>query len=202
MLFFLAVYTASALKCYTNYGVQQDCVSPDSTPAQCASVTTIQGSVEVACRSELVCQFYADLVDEGIIQSYKCCGEDSCNDPGNAPPAQGQPGAKNATDPNDPVYRCAPYETWPAWIGTADECISQHDGTECVFCSVYNPSGDGRRFQMCSPRFNYSCFEIETSYEIDQGYCSAGWACPAGTVLPNFFLLAAVAVSFLFSLSR
>lgn len=199
VLLLVAITTVSSLECYVDFEVKEECVSPDSTEPRCATVTTVQGKVEVACRSVLVCEFYEDLVEEVIIQSYSCCDQDGCNDPGEAPPTTNAPGAVNATDPDDPIYRCSPYSIWPAYEGTAEECVEQHGGSECVFCAIQNGN---QIIQTCSPRFNYSCFLIEHSHEIHDGYCNAGWACPAGTVAPSFLLLAAIGVSFLFSLLK
>jgi hypothetical protein len=190
LLLLLAVYSASSLECYVDYGETATCESLDSSDPQCALVYTLQGTVESACRSVIVCEFYAELMDEGVIEDYECCGEDGCNDPGIAPPST-PPGTSNSTDPNDPVYRCSSFDIWPAWEGTAEECVSQYDGDECVYCAVQNGNVI---FQTCSPRFNYTCWEIENSEEVTTGYCNAGYACPAGTIIPSTMLITALGI--------
>lgn len=192
LLLLVAVHSAFSLECYIDYGETATCESQDESEARCALVYTIQGTVESACRTELVCGFYDELLEQGVIEKYECCSEDGCNDPGIAPPSN-VPGGGNTTDPEDPIYRCSPFEIWPAWEGTAQECISQYAGDECVFCAIQNGQVI---FQTCSPRFNYTCWEIENSEEVTAGYCNAGYSCPAGTTVPSVVLITVLGVLF------
>eukprot|EP01127_Copromyxa_protea_P003179 TRINITY_DN13039_c0_g1_i1.p1 TRINITY_DN13039_c0_g1~~TRINITY_DN13039_c0_g1_i1.p1 ORF type:complete len:207 (+),score=39.38 TRINITY_DN13039_c0_g1_i1:52-672(+) len=198
LIVILFVSAATSLECYEGFGTPTTCLPQpnDDTPVRCALVTTLNNALNAACRSVKGCELFADMKQEGVILDFTCCDEDGCNDPGTAPPSGSEGPIVHIDDPDDPVYKCATFGIYPAWEGTAEECVAQDGGDSCVFCAVQN--GD-LIFQTCSPRYNYTCFDIDNSEQITAGYCNAGYSCPAGTTVPSVFVFLATVAFGLFS---
>jgi len=193
--FLLFFSVASALQCYIASGVSATCNSTDGYADLCA-VVTINGQNSATCATVYTCSIYGRAKKEALIDDYSCCDTDLCNDPGISGGGGNTTGGP--TFVNTTVYMCTSAANYPGFIGSAQECVSQHNGTECVYCIVTNPSGTAQ-IPTCVSRYNYTCDEIANSIEVDAGYCHAGFLCPASSISPSLVLVFTVAVTILLS---
>eukprot|EP01126_Amoeba_proteus_P005622 TRINITY_DN11906_c0_g1_i2.p1 TRINITY_DN11906_c0_g1~~TRINITY_DN11906_c0_g1_i2.p1 ORF type:complete len:253 (-),score=40.24 TRINITY_DN11906_c0_g1_i2:67-825(-) len=232
LLTLIFVSTSYSLTCYVSYFSKQECVPNNVSAPLCGLVTDNFGNNGTACVSQVLCDFYAQSVNDGLVSSFLCCDTDACNYPGvppnepvpgdvggvippipSPPPPPVAPSGNNQSDNTgvnatptptdttpaippgdivingtaiDPKYLCTTQVSYPGFNGTESECLSQYNGTTCVFCVV---AYEQYRIHQCVPRWGYTCQRIKDSIQVSQqNYCNGGFACDA-TVLSNSFLL-------------